>query len=429
MGRSEPVNERAGRSAMPTPSVETALLELERSIRGSGSPGPDEPLHLIFGPQLRVQLTRADSAALTAALEAIQADLRFEHLGEPKRPLRDFASRAWHEPTSDTVHWFLREYARPVQTGLCFVSVEYLAVKQSRHVFGIDLLPLHDPRISSAVDIFGPRGRDRSVAMVEVRGTDPMMMGARAKLHVGHSLRLLRIALSDLRGIPDLQLRFRVGERFALEGGGGGWRLPDHAAGELELDDNLQSLVSDHIVGSIPMDPIPDALKRAALAAAWLERAQMTGDPLIAVLYQFFALEAILGQTSDKEKASPIAFRQAVLSSIVTGRFEHPDETWLLYDRVRSAAVHGSEAPLVDARLAQRHRGRVRRSLSGYLTLSRDQSLLRRATIIRHIELHEEAEKMAGWLRANGGDQWAAYLKMRAVANRSADAPPIAFSE
>jgi len=48
------------------------------------------------------------------------------------------------------------------------------------------------------------------------------------------------------------------------------------------------------------------------------------------------------------EPAHGLAFRQAMLGHLVTGLFLHPNETWFLYDQVRSGAVHGEDAPAVD---------------------------------------------------------------------------------
>ena len=90
--------------------------------------------------------------------------------------------------------------------------------------------------------------------------------------------------------------------------------------------------------------------KAADRALGWIERAQLTGDRLVALLFLFFALEAILGDESEGSKAMPLAFRQALLDVDRSGGFSDPNPTWLLYGAVRSAAVHGSEAPPISER-------------------------------------------------------------------------------
>jgi len=70
-------------------------------------------------------------------------------------------------------------------------------------------------------------------------------------------------------------------------------------------------------------------------------------DPLVATLYRFFALEALLGDSSDGLKNGPLALRQMTLSAIATGGFRNPDDTFLAYKEVRSFAVHGEAEPPV----------------------------------------------------------------------------------
>jgi hypothetical protein len=52
-------------------------------------------------------------------------------------------------------------------------------------------------------------------------------------------------------------------------------------------------------------------------------------DPLVATLYRFFALEALLGDSSDGLKNGTLALRQMTLSAIATGGFQNPDDTFL----------------------------------------------------------------------------------------------------
>jgi len=50
----------------------------------------------------------------------------------------------------------------------------------------------------------------------------------------------------------------------------------------------------------------------------WIERAIFTDGPLVALLYRFFALEALLGDKSSGLKGEQLAFRRATLSRAVT---------------------------------------------------------------------------------------------------------------
>jgi hypothetical protein len=88
---------------------------------------------------------------------------------------------------------------------------------------------------------------------------------------------------------------------------------------------------------------ISDIERKALVAVRWLDRAFLTGDELVALLYRFFALEALLGRKSEGLKAHGLALRQMVLAHAVTGSFPNPNATLLLYDKIRSGAVHGEE--------------------------------------------------------------------------------------
>jgi len=100
-----------------------------------------------------------------------------------------------------------------------------------------------------------------------------------------------------------------------------------------------------------------------------MERACLTGDELIALLYRFFALEALLGDKSEGLKAHGLAFREMMLSRIVSGGFRHPNATFFFYDQIRSAAVHGEEDPAVAQADAAGFEWAARDALTNYLVL------------------------------------------------------------
>jgi len=89
-------------------------------------------------------------------------------------------------------------------------------------------------------------------------------------------------------------------------------------------------------MSALALNPATDVEKKADLALRWMERAWLAGEPLVGLLFLFFALEALLGDKSEGLKAHLLAFRQMMLSHILTGGFSHPNETWFLYEKVRS---------------------------------------------------------------------------------------------
>jgi hypothetical protein len=168
--------------------------------------------------------------------------------------------------------------------------------------------------------------------------------------------------------------------------------------------------------------PTTDVEKKADLALRWMERARFAGEPLIALLYLFFALEALLGDKSEGLKADMLAFRQLVLSHIVSGGFREPNTTWFLYDRVRSAAVHGEDPPLVDDATVDSFEWAVRDTLNEFLTLAHDQNIGRRGRLINVLTSHPDVPQLADWIRTNAGSDWNAYLdRVLPPANRSID--------
>jgi hypothetical protein len=150
----------------------------------------------------------------------------------------------------------------------------------------------------------------------------------------------------------------------------------------------------------------------------WMERARFTADPLIALLFLFFALEALLGDKSEGLKAHGLAFRQTMLSHVATGGFTDPNETLYLYDEVRSGAVHGEDAPPVDEDTADGLAWTVRLALSQYLKVARENGLKKRAQLRRFLDDHPDRPKVQAWLRANAGPWWAEYFDRPGLLNR-----------
>lgn len=121
----------------------------------------------------------------------------------------------------------------------------------------------------------------------------------------------------------------------------------------------------------------------------WIERAIFTDGPLVALLYRFFALEALLGDKSSGLKGEQLAFRRATFSHAVTGGFRHPETALWLYEEVRNNAVHGESMPDVDEEAADRFASDV------------------------HVD----------WLRHSGGPRWERFVAKQTTAG-AAEAPP-----
>jgi hypothetical protein len=218
------------------------------------------------------------------------------------------------------------------------------------------------------------------------------------------------VALRQHRGINDWQLRFRLSGDYAFSNHGGGWSARPDSAWELGLRPELVELAMSQPVAGLPLEPSTDIERKADVAIRWLERARFASEPIIAMLYLFFGLEALLGDTSEGLKAPALAFRQAMLSHVVAQGFTHPNETFFLYDQIRSGAVHGEDVPSVFPDDVRRFDWAVRTTLNEYLTYAKAEGFTRRSRLVKGLEAHPDRPKLMSWLRTNGGDAWRQYL-------------------
>jgi hypothetical protein len=399
-------------------SVESLLGRLQTLARAK--PSPDDAHGMTFRVPADLAMPGAEMLAIPRevvdavdrVVVALAEDLRFEYMDNAKDTLRDFVARAWFDRKTDRVRLYVAEHAREILDLTCFVPIEFLKVEAETTLLGIRLRPITDPTIPARTapwfDLKSPIG---SVAAVPVTGTNLGKMGERARDLVAHTLRVARVGLRDHGGIHDRQLRFRIGIAYAFSNDVSGWTSREDVAYEVTYMPSLLDSIAGRPVWKLPAVPVTDIEKKTDLALRWMERARFTGEPLVGLLYLFFALEALLGDKSEGLKADALAFRQLVLGHIVTGGFRHPNKTWFLYDRVRSAAVHGEEAPPVDDDAVRSFEWSVSDTLNDYLTFAADQGITRRGKLIKALTSHPDVPQLADWIRANAGPDWEAYLQ------------------
>jgi len=142
---------------------------------------------------------------------------------------------------------------------------------------------------------------------------------------VQRALRVLRVALLSKYSLYIGQLRFRVGAVAELDNGAGEWRNMDTRTSPLPAIRPVIDAVREHAATSLASEPTNEIERKADVALGWIERAIFTDDPLVALLYRFFALEALLGDKSSGLKGEQLAFRRATLSHAMTGGFRHPE--------------------------------------------------------------------------------------------------------
>lgn len=363
----------------------------------------------VDGELVPLDLTLEQASAIEVVKAALCADLRFEHLCDSDEWVSSFVGRCFAARGADHVKEFLGQYGKGPLKVTCFFPVEFLEVAAEREVAGVRFLPVTDPTLPREEPWFPMAKPVACVAAVQVRGTNQVLMAERGKAEVAHALRVLRVALRASPGVIKEQVRFRLSGVHAFSERVGGWKLREDVAFTVELAEDFGA-VSQHPVLELSVQPSTGIEKKADLALRWMERAYLAGEPLVMMLYLFFALEAMLGDTSEKLKSHPLAFREMMLSHAAIGGFRNPNRTLLLYGEVRSGAVHGEEVREVTWDDALRFEWAVRDALGNYLTLARERGLARRSRLLAFLDMHEDRSDLIAWLREKGGPDWTVYL-------------------
>jgi len=345
--------------------------------------------------------------AADKAMSELVADPRFEHLDDVDDVVWRFVAECWADRSTDHVPVFLTRIAGEIEHAACYIPIEFLTVESRTQLASLTLLPANDPQIPPTGPGFTLDQPTGCVAVVEVDGSSYGPMAERARERVTHVLRGLRIALGGR--VHPRQLRFRPGIGYSFGGRLTGWKRRDDEAYSLTLATDISDLLGQPAM-ALPEAPRNDVERKAALAMQWMERAYLAGDELIALLYRFFALEALLGDKSEGLKAHGLAFREMMLSHIISGGFRHPSRTYFFYDQVRSAAVHGEEATDVFQKDAGSFEWAVRDALGNYLKLANDRGISRRGKLLQVLDRHPDRPQLIDWLRQHGGSVWTSYL-------------------
>jgi len=355
-----------------------------------------------------------EEQAYGQAQALLLGDLRFEYLEqrEAADALWRFVCQCHVDRAHDHVVSFIAEHAREILELTCYLPVEYLEVEVEAEtdIAGLRVLPTTADEIPQQGRRFVLDPPVRCVVAVPVSGTSYKRMAERARAVAEHGLRVLRIALRESRRVHDDQLRFRLGEAYAFGDRLSGWDRHPGSPYPLRLTDADVEMVRSQSVAGLPLAPGNKLERQASLAVRWMERAALATDLLVRLLYLFFALESLLGDKGEGEKAGLIALRRAMLSAARGQGFTHPSRTYWLYDKVRSAAVHGSEPPEVSAADVSLFASDVREALDDYLTYGRDQGFTRQSQLVQALDHHPERPRLIEWIRENGGVMWDKYL-------------------
>jgi hypothetical protein len=100
-----------------------------------------------------------------------------------------------------------------------------------------------------------------------------------------------------------------------------------------------------------------------------------------------------------------------MLGLLTSGGSRHPSRTYLLYEDVRSAAVHGEAPPEIGEREVSDFAWDVRRALNEFLEFARREGLTKRAQVRRALDAHERRESVVRGLLRDDPKRWGPYLK------------------
>ncbi len=334
--------------------------------------------------------------ALQSARWLLAQDLRFEHMKdrELEEATWEFVCLANFQRDRDHVDEFVAKHAREPVELMCYFPVELLTITSEIDAYGVIFLPAEGDHIPTAFFGPGPRPTTGSVIAVECSGTDRTKMRRRSHHVAEHALRLLRAGLREHNAIPDRQLRFQLGISFWFSRDLTGFQTKDDEGWELELTDEMVELATSLPIATLPAEASTDVERRANRSLEWWERAQLAIEPVVTMLYLFFALEAILGDTSEGEKAEGLAMRRAVLGHRTTGSFSHPGRIYMLYAEVRSAAVHGEDPPDLPKREFDGFVWDVRVAINEFLDFARSKGLTKRKQIREALEADPDAAQI-----------------------------------
>jgi hypothetical protein len=393
-------------------TIEKALRQLQGMVRTEPKNVPQamskrlpdsltsgKATHLVVGSRVRDAIKDFESLLLN--------DLRFEYLGESiQRHVWNFVCLSAMQHNTNHVQGFMSQLVRQPETIRCFYAIDHLKVAEPFRIAGVNFLPQTGEGFGSSGRFLEELLKCEGFAEVTLTGTNTARMVDRGRLVVDHTLRLLRLSLAR-KGLSDIQLRFRSGIYYILpETGSFGWQShPDLAVTCETIPSFIEYLGTDLL--DLPGIGTNDATKHALSAMSWIDQAQLAVDPINRTLFLFFALEALLGDTSAGLKSQTLVFNRVMLGEIVSGGFFHPVPLYWLYDEVRSSAVHGDEPPQFPLSEVESLEWNVRNALYEYVTFCRDRKLTSRAGVRRELlKDREQAEKGLKWLRQRDPRGW-----------------------
>lgn len=382
---------------MAAGTVERALRTLQLAVRSGKAEEQNRrlfrsgaiPDDLRTEAAVSMYLGTAECVALDEVIDRLARDERFEYMGSSEIDAAGwrFACQACLQRSVDHTKTFITAYARAPESHICYFPIEHLTVPATTELYGVTFLPADE--VEKPASPLWTIPQHASVIAVACRGTSRQAMVERARPRAEHALRILRATLREHPGIVDRQLRFRLGESHWFDDRRSGWSVQPDQGWELELHESLLEYATGPRIATLHFQARNDIERRASRALVWIEQFQLSVDPLIGVLSLFYALETLLGDRDGGQKGPRLSLRRATLGAIVRESFQHPIDVVVLYDEVRSRAVHGDEPLAIDERTILSLAWSVRQAVSELLTYAAAEGLTKRSQAVAALESHE----------------------------------------
>ena len=378
------------------PLADFERFSMSRSVPDDlASPGASM---LYLGPAEHDELERTH--------RVLDADPRFEHLDRKlDEALWRFACQAALLRGANHVTDFVRQHAITPQRLRCFFPIEHLTVEAPHPFDPVLLLPVSHSDVPPPEMGFKLEPPVGAIAAVDVEGTHYGRMAERGAQGVDRALRFLRAAMRAGRFSED-QLRFRRGIGWSFGKNLAGWKRREDEAVAVKLTPDLAEELDKSILSNLAHQPTNDVQRQAAIALRWIERGMLATEQVESLLFYFFALEALLGEKSEKLKGRQLAFDRAMLSVARDGSFWNPNHVYDLYADVRSAAVHGKEPPELAPKTVRDFGWDVRNALEDYLAFAEARGLSRRGKLLEALRGHPLRDELRAHLTEFMDDAW-----------------------
>jgi hypothetical protein len=387
-------------------TVEQTLRKLQQTARQKANPDASRHLTWTLPDDLATKdtkvivLYRAECDLMDQLVAGLASDLRFEHLKDPQKAVLRFVAEASIHRGTNHVPAFVEQHAHVVEDHTIVFTTLHLKVPERLEFGGVTLLPLDDESVPDVLELANVPDCG-GYLLLPCQGTNYELMAARARQVAHRVLGLLRVSMQMQFSYHRRQLRFRLGDTYVIASNRVGWQQRDDIAYMAPLNREVLDRVMDRAVAQVPVAPQKKGLmKQAQLALDWINRSLVTSEPLIALLWQFFALEAMLGDTAEGRKSHQLAFRRTMLGHLVDGGWPAPESIYDQYDKIRSAAVHGGEAPLITSKDASLFESDVIQTVEQCLIFAAANGLTSRAEVRKALAVHEDVQAVLEHLQA-----------------------------